>query len=425
MAEILVESVCDGSPAQRAGLRAGDRLVRLNGLELRDVLDLHFHASGESELEIEVRRHGASVELSIHRDEGDDLGLGFAPDRIRTCGNRCVFCFVDQNPAGLRPTLYVKDEDYRLSFLHGNFVTLTNLKEWEIRRVVEQRLSPIYLSIHSTNPETRRRLLRSRQERDIFPILDYFRANDIVMHTQAVLCPGYNDGDDLERTIRDLAGFYPAVQSLGIVPLGMTDHRDGLVALDPVTPELARGLTRQVEQHQRDFQARWGIRFIYLADEWYRLLGRPVPPEPHYDGFPQLENGIGMTRVFLNRLARQRRVFPWRDGRKRRVTVVTGSLFQPILEPALAAKVARTGEPVEVAVAGVDNDFLGRRVTVAGLLAGCDILRALRGRDPGDAVFIPPATLNDDDLFLDDLTLEGLRAEVGVPVHPGFRDREW
>ena len=425
MAEILVESVCDGSPAQRAGVRAGDRVVRLNGLELRDVLDVHFHASGESEVDLQVHRNGGSLELRIERGEGEDLGLEFASDRIRTCGNECVFCFVDQNPAGLRPTLYVKDEDYRLSFLHGNFVTLTNMKDWEIRRVVEQRLSPIYLSVHSTNPDTRRRLLRSRKDRDIFPILEYFRDNNITMHTQVVLCPGYNDGDDIEGTIRDLAAFYPAVQSLAIVPLGMTGHREGLAALDPVTPELARHLLDRSEAHQRDFRAQWGIRFVYLADEWYRLLGRPVPPESHYDDFPQLENGIGMTRVFLNRLARQRRVFPWRDDRKRRVTVVTGSLFQPILEPALSAKLARTGEPVEVAVAGVENEFLGPSVTVAGLLAGRDILRVLRGRDLGDAIFIPPATLNDDDLFLDDLTLEGLRAEVGVPVHPGFRDRAW
>jgi putative radical SAM enzyme (TIGR03279 family) len=425
MAELLIESVYDGSPAQRAGLRAGDRVVRLNGLEVRDLLDLRFHAAGESEIDLEVLRGGDPLRVLVERAEGDDLGVEFAADRIRTCGNRCVFCFIDQNPAGLRPTLYVKDEDYRLSFLHGNFVTLTNMKEWEIRRVVEQRLSPIYLSVHSSNPGTRRRLLRSRRERDIFPILDYFRDNQIVMHTQVVLCPGFNDGDDLEATIRDLAAYYPAVQSLAIVPLGMTDHREGLIALDPITPEMAEGLLEQAERHQRRFQASWGRRFVYLADEWYRLLGRPVPPEPHYDGFPQLENGIGMTRVFLNRLARQRRIFPWRDDRKRRVTVITGSLFQPILKPALAAKLARTGEPVEAFVAGVENEFFGRRVTVAGLLAGRDILRVLRGLDLGDAVFIPPSTLNDDDLFLDDLSLEGLRAEIGVPVHPGFRNRAW
>jgi putative radical SAM enzyme (TIGR03279 family) len=425
MAELLVESVRDGSPAANAGLCAGDRVVRLNGLELRDLLDLHFHAAGESELDLEIRRNGDSHRLRLERAEGDDLGVTFASDRVRTCGNECVFCFIDQNPAGLRPTLYVKDEDYRLSFLHGNFVTLTNMKEWEIRRVVEQRLSPIYLSVHSTNPATRRRLLRSRKERDITPILDYFRDHEIVMHTQIVLCPGINDGDDLRQTIIDLAAYHPAVQSLAVVPLGMTDHRDGLIALDPVTPELARRLIEEVEPRQRDFQARWGRRFVYLADEWYRLLGRPVPPETHYDGFPQLENGIGMTRNFLNRLGRQRQVFPWGDGRRRRVTVVTGSLFQPILEPALQAKLARTGEPVEVSVAGVSNDFFGRRVTVAGLLSGRDILRALRGRDLGDAVFIPPATLNDDDLFLDDLTLADFRTEVGVPVHPGFRDRAW
>jgi putative radical SAM enzyme (TIGR03279 family) len=425
MAAILVESVRDGSPAQRAGMRAGDRVVRLNGLDLRDALDAHFHASGESEVLLEIHRDGRAEEVLLERREGEDLGLTFAADRIRTCGNQCVFCFVDQNPAGLRPTLYVKDEDYRLSFLHGNFVTLTNMKEWEIHRVVEQRLSPIYISVHSTNPDTRRRLLRTRKDRDIVPILEYFRDHDIVMHTQVVLCPGINDGDDLEGTIRDLAAFHPAAQSLAIVPLGMTDHREGLPALAPVTPKLAERLLEQVERHQRAFQAQWGIRFVYLADEWYRLLGRPVPPESQYDGYPQLENGIGMTRSFLNRLGRQRRVFPWSDGRKRRVTVVTGALFRPILEPALSAKLARTGEPVEVAVTGAENRFFGRRVTVAGLLAGADILRVLHERDPGDAVFIPPSTLNDDDLFLDDLSLEGLRAEVGVPVHPGFRDRAW
>ena len=359
---------------------------------MRDLLDLHFHASGESEVDLEVCRDGriAATSTSSAR-RGHDLGVDFAADRIRTCGNECVFCFIDQNPAGLRPTLYVKDEDYRLSFLHGNFVTLTNMKEWEIRRVVEQRLSPIYISVHSTNPETRRRLLRSRKERDIFPILDVLpgqRASSCTRRWCSV--PATTTATISSGPIRDLAAYHPAVQSLAIVPLGMTDHREGLrrarsghAGAGGATAGAGRARTSATSRRG------WGIRFVYLADEWYRLLGRPVPPEPHYDGFPQLENGIGMTRVFLNRLARQRRVFPWRDGRKRRVTVVTGTLFQPILEPALAAKLARTGEPVEVSVAGVENDFFGRRVTVAGLLAGRDILRALRGRDLGDARLHP------------------------------------
>ena len=257
----------------------------------------------------------------------------------------------------MRPTLYAKDEDYRLSFLHGNFVTLTNMKEWEIKRVVEQRLSPIYLSVHSTNPETRRRLLRSRKETGYLPILDYFRDNNITMHTQVVLCPGYNDGDDLEGTIRDLAAFPPGGAVAGRRAAGddRPPGRSGPARSGDAGD--GGGLLRQIERHQRDFQARWGIRFVYLADEWYRLLGRPVPPEPHYDGFPQLENGIGMTRVFLNRLARQRRVFPWRDEREapghRRHR-------KPVSADSRTRAVGQTRahrRAVEVSVTGVENEF--------------------------------------------------------------------
>ncbi len=423
---VEIEAVAAGTVAERAGLRPGDRVARINGAAVRDVLDFHFQASGEDVLEFHVVRGALTELVRFVRPEGEELGLSLVPDRIRLCGNECVFCFIDQNPDGLRKTLYVKDEDYRLSFLHGNFVTLTNMKEWEIRRVVEQRLSPIYLSVHSTNPETRRRLMQSRRERDIGPILDYFRDHDIVMHTQVVLCPGINDGDDLEGTIRDLAAYYPAVQSLAIVPLGMTDHREGLVELAPVTPEVADRVVTSVEAHHRRFRREWGVGFIYLGDEWYRKLGRPVPPETHYDGYPQLENGIGMTRNFLNRLARQRRVLPRTpNDSPRRITIVTGALFRPILEPALRARLERTGESTDVEVVGVENEFFGRSVTVAGLLVGRDIARTLRGRDCGDLVLIPPATLNDDGLFLDDMTLENLAAEVGVPVQAGFRDRWW
>jgi len=439
---VEIERIEAGSAAEAAGVQAGDRVTHVNGQAVRDVLDFHFHSSGEELLDLALVRGVHAHSCRLVRDGTVDLGLVFVPDRIRLCGNQCVFCFIDQNPEGLRRTLYVKDEDYRLSFLHGNFVTLTNMKEWEIRRVVEQRLSPMYISVHSTNPETRRRLLRSRKERDIGPILDYFRDHEIVMHTQIVLCPGINDGEDLEGTIRDLAAYYPAVRSLAVVPLGMTDHRDGLFGLERITPELAERIIGQVEAHQARFRREWGLTWLYLSDEWYRLLGRPVPPETHYDGYPQLENGIGMTRNFLNRLAHQRRIFgPWRKDdrpgrglgvprlpapeRPRRITVATGALFQPILEEALRARLGRTGEGVELQVVGVPNDFFGRAVTVAGLLAGRDLAAALEGRDLGELVVIPPATLNDDGIFLDDMDLPELEGRLGTPVRAGFRDRWW
>ncbi len=423
---LQIDSIHEESPAALAGLRAGDRITKVNGQPVRDLLDFHFHVGDEGDVQIEILRDAGAQEIAVARDGGPDLGLSFAPLRTRLCGNACVFCFIDQNPAGMRQTLYVKDEDYRLSFLHGNFVTLTNMKEWEIQRIVEQHLSPLYISVHSTDPAIRRRLLRQKVERDIMPTLDYFRDSGIVMHTQIVLCPGYNDGADLEKTVRDLAAYHPAVQSLAVVPLGMTDHREGLVALDPVTPKLAERILASAGAWQREFHARWGIRFIYLADEWYRLLGRAVPPETWYDGYPQIENGIGMTRHFLNRLSRLRTVFP-EAGRRgcARVTLVTADLFRETLENAVRDKLARTGEPLAVDFVGVHNDFFGRKVTVSGLLTGRDIAAACRGRDLGDLVLLPPATLNEDNVFLDDLSLRGLEELLGTPIQVGFRDRFW
>jgi putative radical SAM enzyme (TIGR03279 family) len=416
-----IAAVSDCSPSARAGLRPGDKILQVGGRPVRDLLDFHFYLGDEDEVELELLRGTAKEIVRLQREGDPDLGLTFAPLRTRLCGNDCVFCFVDQNPAGLRPTLYVKDEDYRLSFLHGNFVTLTNLKEWEIERIIEQRLSPIYISVHSMDPAIRRQLLRSRVERDIRPILDRFRERGITMHTQIVLVPGYNDGEDLERTITGLAAYHPAVESLAVVPLGMTEHREGLVELAPVTAELAKNTVAQVERRQREFHRQWGIRFVHLADEWYRLLQRPVPPATHYDGFPQIENGIGMTRDFLNRLGRLRRLFP-PEMHGRRATLVTGILFQPILEPAVRRRLSRTGEPVELQVVGATNRFFGPRVTVAGLLVGRDIAAALDGIDPGDRVFIPPATINADGLFLDDMSLPELEQRLGVPVAAGLRE---
>jgi putative radical SAM enzyme (TIGR03279 family) len=364
---------------------------------------------------------GQERSFEVQLEPGQSLGLAVAEMKTRLCGNECVFCFIDQNPAGMRPTIYVKDEDYRLSFLHGNFVTLTNMKKWELERIVEQRLSPMYISVHSTTPETRRRLLRPKVDRDVLALMDYLAGSGILLHTQIVLCPGYNDGDDLERTIRDLASRWPGVRSLAIVPLGMTEHREGLVELEPVTREIAARMVEQVQAHQKRLRGEIGATFVYLADEFYRMLSMEPPPASRYDGFPQLENGIGMTRHFLDRLRRTRRLFGEATARGERVfTLVTGELFEPILRPAVAKTLERTREEVEVRIVGCVNAFFGRRVTVAGLLSGGDVARGLEGRDLGDRVFVPPATLNDDGVFLDDLRLTDLAERFGTPFEAGF-----
>jgi putative radical SAM enzyme (TIGR03279 family) len=317
--------------------------------------------------------------------------------------------------------LYVKDEDYRLSFLHGNFITLTNMKKWELERIVEQRLSPLYISVHSTTPETRRRLLRPKVDKDVLSLIDYLGNNGIEMHTQIVLCPGYNDGEDLDRTIGDLALRWPHVGSLAIVPLGMTEHREGLAELAPMNAGVARDLLGQVRPYQKRFRRELGVGFVYLADEIYRLLGLETPPAAHYDGFPQLENGIGMTRHFHSRLRRAKSIFgPYLDRGERRFTIVTGELFEPILRPALQQALDRTGERVDLQIVGCENRFFGRSVTVAGLLTGSDIARSLDGRELGDRVFIPPATLNDDGVFLDDMSFDDLAGQCGVPVDLEF-----
>lgn len=418
---MVIRTVRPDSPAEHAGIQVGENLVSINGLKIRDLLDYHFQvADGELTVTVEAKP-GAERSIEFSLEPGEDLGLELDALKTRLCGNDCVFCFIDQLPKGMRRTLYVKDEDYRLSFLHGNFVTLTNMKPWELERIVEQRLTPLYISVHSTNPETRRRLLRPKVDKDILHLMDYLGQNGIVMHTQIVLCPGYNDGEDLEGTIRDLASRWPMVQSLAVVPLGMTDHRGGLVELPPVTREIAERTRAQVAAHQRRFRAERGVDFIYLADEFYRILSIEPPPASRYDGYPQLENGIGMTRHFLSRLRRARRLFDDATRRgERSFTLVTGELFEPILRRAVEESLARTKEAVEVQVVGCANEFFGRSVTVAGLLTGGDIARTLEGRSLGDRVFVPPATLNDDGVFLDDTTLEGLAARFGVPFQPGF-----
>ncbi len=413
---MTVAAVAPRTPAAAAGLARGDRIVAVNGHQLRDAIDFQFHA-GEERLELTVERDGATAVKRLRR-RGPGLGLELTaprPGDIATCANKCVFCFIHQLPKGMRKSLYVKDDDFRLSFLHGNYITLSDLDEASFERIIEQRLSPLYISVHATDPELRHALLgRPRHSAEILPRLERLAKAGIRMHAQIVLCPDLNDGVHLERTVFELAPLHPHVATTAIVPVGLTRHRERLPALRSLTPEEARVLVATADRWQHRWLAELGGRFVFLADEIYLLAGLPLPPAAAYEGFPIAEDGIGLVRKFEDGfgrgIARQKRA-----ARGDALTVVTGEMFAPRLR----ALLAHGGfDPATIRVAAVPNDFFGPAIGVAGLLTGRDIQRHLATQaDLGRAVLVPAVALRDGDgIFLDDMTPADLARDLGAPV---------
>jgi putative radical SAM enzyme (TIGR03279 family) len=405
--------------ASRAGLRPGDRLLRVNGQGLRDLVDFHVQA-GEEELAIDVDRGGRPCSVVLERKWGRDLGLECeppAPAEISTCANKCVFCFIHQLPKGLRKSLYVKDDDYRLSFLHGNYITLTDLPESEIQRIVDLRLSPLYISVHATDPVLRHFLLGSPKtiRGDLMERLRRLADAGIRLHTQIVLCPGLNDGPHLERTVRELGELHPGVATVAVVPVGLTRHRDGLYPLRSITPAEAGATLDGIHAWQADFLARHGTRLVFGADELYLQAGQPIPSAAAYESFSVVEDGIGLVRRFeedFRRLAVRPGRPRWRGEHV--ATVVTGELFGPILGRLLEG-IRVPGLRAEVVP--VPNEFFGRAITVAGLLTGQDVARALSGRPLGNVVLMPRVALTETKgVFLDDVAPDDLARHLGAPI---------
>ena len=377
----LIDAVGPGSLAERIGLLEGDELLSINDHPLRDVIDVRFYAA-EEHLALRVRRGGAALTLETERRYGEPLGLTFAVpifDGVRRCGNACEFCFLSQMPAGLRPSLYVRDDDYRLSFLSGSYVTLTGLGASDWARIAEQHLSPLYVSVHATDVELRRQTLGNPAAPDLLAQLRRLAELAIEVHAQIVLLPGLNDGRHLERSIDDLAALYPVVRSVSVVPVGLTRHHRG--GCRPHTDAEARAVFDQVVTWQARLRGSLGVSFAYLSDEWYLRLGEPVPPLARYDGLDLTENGVGLVRQFLEvgRLS-----LTSLSRRQPSLTLVTGTLFAPVLR-------RTTAHLPGVEVVPVTNDFLGQTVTVAGLLTGQDVVAQLKGRDLGEALALPPA----------------------------------
>ncbi len=414
MKGLLVEHVQTGSIAEELEVQAGDRLLAVSGRPLRDIIDYSYYTASDDELLLEIEKpDGELWELELQREPGEPLGLSFSAPQPARCANNCVFCFVHQLPKGLRKPLYVKDEDYRLSFLNGNYVTLANLKPQALSRIIEQRLSPLYISVHAANPILREKLLGKAGLPPIMDQLQQLAAARIAMHTQIVLCPGLNDGLELERTVAELAGLYPSVQSLAIVPLGLTAHRQKLPQLTPVDAGYARQFISAWEPQAKKLRKKLGEPFLFLADEFYLKAGLPFPPIREYGDFPQIENGVGMVPLF-NREAGQtlRRARPVGSFR---ATVVTGVSTAVFVGGFLGTLGEKTG--LELVPLAVENRLFGASVTVTGLVAGKDIVSALEGHQIGEALLVPDVMLKEGEgVFLDDLSLEELQRRTGCPV---------
>jgi putative radical SAM enzyme (TIGR03279 family) len=396
--------------------------MRVNGHDLRDFIDFQFYTGGEDFARLDiVKKSGEAVEAEVEIGEGEIWGLDFEYFSPRQCANDCLFCFCNQNPAGSRKSLFFKDEDVRLSFLHGNYTTMSSISKMELDRIVNQRLSPQYVSVHATDPEVRRYLLGRKRPDDVMAKMRYLIENGIELHAQIVLCPTINDKEALARTISDLAGLHPGLTSVAVVPVVFTKLHNYGHLLTAVTGRYSRDLIKEMRPLQREFLRRFGSTFVFLADEFYLRAGLPLPGRAHYGGYPQIEDGVGMVRRFVDEskkslrrdLARELSINPG----SLYGTIATGKLFYPILSKFVTELNDKLG--ARLRVISVENRFFGEEVTVAGLLAGGDLLDA-RGRVEGDFLIVPEqACLKQGHIFLDDLGLEDIERELRIPVSHG------
>ncbi|MDP2166859.1 MAG: DUF512 domain-containing protein [Thermodesulfovibrionales bacterium] len=407
---ITVESVAPGSAALRAGIAGGDVILSINGHSVADDIDYLFHSS-EPELLMEVIRDGKPHSVKFFLKEGEDPGMELRQFKIKTCRNNCIFCFVAQLPRGLRKTLYVKDEDYRMSFLYGNYITMTNLSDGDKQRIIKQRLSPLYISVHATDMAVRNKMLGNPKAPDIMKELRFLKENRIKMHVQIVLCPGINDGKELQNTIRHLHSLYPQLLSIAVVPVGLTAHRK--IKLKPVQKDDAEKAIGIIEGFQRRFRKKHGDPIVYGADELYIKAELPFPHLKDYGDLPQLENGVGTVPLFLSQAKKIKLQAPY-PLTKRHLTF-TGVSFYPYLKKFLE-KLSKSG--ISTGLVPVENQMLGSSVTVTGLLSGRDVIRALAEKaQEHDVLLIPDVVLRDgNDLFLDDISPKNIEETLGIEV---------
>ena len=414
----IIKDVLPGSIAEELEISAGDKLLAINDQEIEDVFDYHFLANEEYLTVLIEKPDGEQWELEIEKEYEEDLGIEFEQglmDEYRSCRNKCIFCFIDQMPKDMRETLYFKDDDSRLSFLQGNYVTLTNMSDHDIDRIVRYHLEPINVSFQTTNPELRCKMLHNRFAGEALKKVDRLYEGGITMNGQIVLCKGINDGEELERSIRDLMKYAPQLQSVSVVPVGLSKYRDGLYPLLPFTKEDAKEVLHIIHKWQKKAYEEFGIHFIHGGDEWYILAEEELPEEERYDGYLQLENGVGMLRLLMNEFEEGYERLNG-DERDREVSIATGFLAYPYIQR-MADRIMEKYPKSKLHVYGIRNDFFGESITVSGLITGQDLIGQLKGKALGEKLLLPCNMLRiEEQDFLDDVTLQDVKDALQVPV---------
>ncbi|MFQ3548726.1 MAG: DUF512 domain-containing protein [Armatimonadota bacterium] len=409
----IISKIETDSIAYELGWEIGDEVVAINGHNLRDIIDFSFYSADEY-ITVTIKRGNETADFEIEKDYDMPLGIEFQDilfDGIRTCGANCIFCFVKQLPKGLRKPLYLKDDDYRLSFIDGNFVTLANCTSEDLERIAEQRLSPLYISVHTTNYDLRKKML-GRKAPNILSQIDFLNKNRITMHTQIVLCRGINDGAELEKSINDLSNRYPSVRSIAVVPAGLTQERQSQKNIKPIDKSYSAEIISIINRYQKIFKEKYDTRLVWAADEFYLSSGIKIPPSTHYEGYPQFENGVGIVRHFLNAQKSALKILPEKNQKKLSIIVITGILSAQIIRNFINSI---SIENCRIEVLPIKNKLFGSNVTVTGLITGKDILDVLKDKS-FDAVFIPSVMLNSDSVFLDDLSLKTLQEETNNKI---------
>ena len=415
----IIKEIEAGSIAEELELAPGDELISINGHEIKDAFDYHYLVKDEELTVIIKKPDGEEWELEIEKDFDEDLGIEFVEglmDECLSCKNKCVFCFIDQMPPGMRDTLYFKDDDARLSFLQGNYVTLTNLSDEEIDRIIFYKLSPINISVHTTNAELRKKMLNNRFAGTALEKMQKLKDNGITMNGQIVLCKGWNDGEELERTLHDLSAFLPEMQSLSVVPVGLTKFRDNLAQLEPFTKDDAREVLDIIHRWQNIFLTHYNTRFVYAGDEWYIKADLPIPEEDDYEGYPQIENGVGLIRSMQEEFKEYYETIKG-DDRSKNISIATGVLATPYIKQ-MAEKLMEKFPNIKIKVYTIINNFFGKEITVAGLITAGDLVDQLHEKPLGDCLLLPDVLLkHGETILLDDRTVDEVELSLQTRIH--------